>query len=145
MAESEQVAKLENPCQFILGGNARFTLRSRTTGNRFTYRVRVKENENRPPVHFVSVLTGSDNESDYAFLGTIFEGNVFRHSHKSRIGADAQSAKVFAWAFPRLADGTAPEELEVWHEGRCGRCGRVLTVPESVASGFGPECIQHVC
>jgi hypothetical protein len=28
----------------------------------------------------------------------------------------------------------------VWHEGRCGRCGRKLTVPESIESGFGPEC-----
>jgi hypothetical protein len=30
--------------------------------------------------------------------------------------------------------------LEVWHEGRCGRCGRALTVPESVERGIGPEC-----
>jgi len=27
---------------------------------------------------------------------------------------------------------------------RCGRCGRVLTVPESVESGFGPECIGRL-
>ncbi len=26
------------------------------------------------------------------------------------------------------------------HEGRCGRCGRTLTVPESVTEGIGPEC-----
>ena len=34
--------------------------------------------------------------------------------------------------------------LEVWHEGRCGRCNRALTVPESIASGIGPECAKHV-
>jgi len=33
----------------------------------------------------------------------------------------------------------------VFHEGACGRCGRTLTVPESIASGFGPECIRYVC
>ena len=31
-----------------------------------------------------------------------------------------------------------------WHEGRCGRCGRKLTVPESIEAGYGPECINLV-
>jgi hypothetical protein len=26
------------------------------------------------------------------------------------------------------------------HEGKCGRCGRLLTVPSSIESGIGPEC-----
>ena len=33
-----------------------------------------------------------------------------------------------------------PKTVEVWHEGICGRCGRKLTVPESVERGLGPEC-----
>ena len=32
------------------------------------------------------------------------------------------------------------ETVQVWHEGRCGKCGRKLTVPESLTSGLGPEC-----
>lgn len=39
-----------------------------------------------------------------------------------------------------IAGGVIPPSLEVWHEGRCGRCGRALTVPESIASGIGPVC-----
>jgi hypothetical protein len=34
--------------------------------------------------------------------------------------------------------------LEIWHEGRCGRCGRKLTVPESIHNGYGPECIHLI-
>jgi hypothetical protein len=30
----------------------------------------------------------------------------------------------------------------VWHEGSCARCGKKLTVPESIESGFGPECVK---
>jgi hypothetical protein len=30
--------------------------------------------------------------------------------------------------------------MELWHEGRCGKCGRALTVPESIESGLGPVC-----
>jgi hypothetical protein len=37
-----------------------------------------------------------------------------------------------------------PESLEIWHEGSCLRCGRKLTVPESIESGYGPECIKSV-
>ncbi|MGQ4872128.1 MAG: DUF6011 domain-containing protein, partial [Candidatus Thorarchaeota archaeon] len=31
-----------------------------------------------------------------------------------------------------------PEKVRIWHEGKCGRCGRRLTVPESIESGYGP-------
>ena len=31
-------------------------------------------------------------------------------------------------------------ELVVRHE---ARCGRTLTVPESIERGIGPECIKH--
>jgi hypothetical protein len=26
------------------------------------------------------------------------------------------------------------------HAGKCGRCGRKLTVPQSIETGIGPEC-----
>jgi hypothetical protein len=29
-------------------------------------------------------------------------------------------------------------------EGRCGKCGRTLTVPSSIATGLGPECIKSI-
>lgn len=128
--------------QFILAGNARFTLRSKLSGKRFTFKVR-RPSADRP--HFVSLLTGSDNEADYTFFGTIFGDGHFKHSAKSSIGPEAESVKVFAWFARLLAQVTTlPENLEVHHEGRCGRCGRALTVPESIESGFGPECINHI-
>lgn len=122
---------------FILAGNARFTLVSKKTGTRFTYRVRAKEGTD---LFFVSLLNGSDNESDYQFLGTIFGGRTYAHGRKSRIGQAAPSAKAMAWALPKLLAGVLPEGVEVHHEGRCGRCGRALTVPESIRLGLGPEC-----
>lgn len=128
---------------FVLAGNARLTLVSRKTGARFTYRVRRPADAGTDGVHFVSVLTGPDNEHDFQFLGTIFEGARFVHGRKSKIAEDAPSARAFAWAFRHLAQSRElPELLEVWHEGACGRCGRALTVPESIARGLGPECAQ---
>jgi len=133
----------ENTCTFMLAGNARFTVVSTKTGTRFTFRVRAAkgEDDNR---HFVSVLTGSDNNGDFTYLGTIFNGDTYSHGRRSDIGFDAPSARAARWALPRLLKGEGHAQMEVWHEGRCGRCARALTVPESIASGFGPECIHKI-
>lgn len=129
---------------FALAGNARMTLVSVKTGTRFTFRIKAKEvaKDQAPnPPWFVSLLTGRDNGSDYTFMGTIFEDGVtYRHGRKSVVTADAASAKGFAWAWSFLAKGELPPECEVWHEDKCGRCGRALTVPESILRGIGPEC-----
>jgi hypothetical protein len=66
---------------FMLGGNARVTLESQSTGARFTYRIRAAEDGG---LYFVSVLTGADNESDFAYLGTI-RGDRFEHGRKARL------------------------------------------------------------
>jgi len=123
---------------FVLAGNAVFTLRSAKTGTRFTYRVRAGKGEGAP--HFVSVLTGADNTGDYTYLGCIFEGGRFVVTSKSRISREVPSAVAFAWAWTRLSEGRELGACELWHEGRCGRCGRALTVPESIANGLGPVC-----
>ncbi len=119
---------------FMLAGNAHVTLVSTRTGVRFTFQVRQPD---ATTPHFVAVLTGPDH---YTYLGTIFGGRVFKHGVKSPIGGDAPSAKAFAWAWPYIARGETPPDCEVWHEGSCGKCGRQLTDPESIASGLGPIC-----
>lgn len=55
-------------------------------------------------------------------------------------------AKVFPWLWQKYVDPVRnlPSQIEVWHEGRCGACGRRLTVPESIANGLGPVCAGHV-
>lgn len=139
-------APLTNPDQvkrFVLAGNARITIRSTKTGTRFTYRIR-KSDDGK--VWFVSLLNGADNDTSYVFFGLIRDNRTFVHSRKSSITQDAPSAKAFHWFYHQVLDqGRMPEGLEVWHEGRCGRCARPLTVPESIESGFGPECINYVC
>jgi len=128
--------------QFMLAGNALFTLENAETGNRFTFKVR-KPDETKP--HFVSVLTGGDNERDYSFLGTIFDGGKYRHGRRSKISAAAPSAKAFDWLLRQLSlRRDLPPQVRVCHCGKCGRCGKRLTVPESVDTGFGPECIKHL-
>ena len=130
--------------RFVRAGNATITLVSRRTEARFTYKISVSDDGN---CHFVNVLSGPDNNRDYQYLGRIAR-DVFWIGRKvprpGEIKRDAPSAKAFDWAWRHLVRGELPDSLEVWHEGSCGRCGRKLTVPASIASGFGPECIQHI-
>lgn len=129
---------------FVCAGNARFTIESLETGTRFTYRVTKPRREGgligQDPPLFVSVLTGSDNTSDYEYLGVIFPDTGFRVTRRSRISDDAPSARAFRWLWKRISEDRPLEKARFWHEGRCGRCGRALTVPESIASGIGPVC-----
>ena len=135
------MALLENPARFALAGNAVFTLESIKTGARFTYRVRAAENG---PMHFVSVLTGPDNQNDYRYLGFLRRGVYFHGHAKAKISANAPSALAFDWFWRKTVRREPTPSLAIHHEGRCGRCGRPLTVPDSIRSGFGPECIGKV-
>ena len=137
---------------FVTSGRALFTLRNAANGNRVTFKVTAPKvdratGERVAPeaaqVRFVSVLTGTDNTSDYSYLGTVFADGTYRRTAKSKIGPDATSAVAAQWFFDRIKAGKPmPSALEVWHEGACCRCGRTLTVPESIESGIGPECAK---
>ena len=126
---------------FALAGNAHFTVENPTTGNRFTFRVSTpkKPARNGKTVHFVSVLTGPDNRRHYRYMATIFDGEDLRWTRKSKIAEGAPSASAFKWAFRRKFDFT-DTPAEFWHEGKCGRCARLLTVPASISKGIGPVC-----
>lgn len=143
-----------NPRRFALAGNATFTVVSKKTATRFTYQIQApKLNRDGEPVSkeqaevlFVKVLNGPDNTSNYEMFGMIFpKDGKFVPWKKSRISMDAPCAAAFKWTFENvLVTGVNHPKLEVHHSGTCGRCGRKLTVPESIQSGLGPECATKV-
>jgi len=137
---------------FALAGKALFTLRNTTTGGRFTFKVvKAKEDKDSPlpvEVWFVKMLTGPDNNTHYEFVGTFqrrrASGQIyFRYSARSRISVNAPTVKAAEWFSKCLDYDRYPSMMEAWHEGRCGRCGRRLTVPESISTGMGPKCAMR--
>jgi len=132
---------------FLFAGRAKFTLVSTATGTRYTYQVTKARGNKTTAPWFVSVLTGSDNEHDYSYMGCIFpdKPHTLRHTAKSRVTAEAPSAKAFAWYLAKLAEASEQaHRVEFWHAGECGRCGRELTDPNSIESGLGPVCAGKV-
>lgn len=138
-----RLTSIETITAFVFAGRATFTLHNRETGNRFTFRVERAPDRDLNQLFFVAVLNGPDNQRDYAYLGTATARWGYRHGQKSKIAADAQSARTAGWLFRHLRFGAPlPPQVDFHHEGTCGRCGRPLTTPESVERGLGPVCAE---
>jgi hypothetical protein len=140
---------------YLFAGDARFTLRSAKTGARFTYRVKVKKRDveggltGERLTYFVELLRGPDNGRDYRYMGVLRLPGLFNLTPASAgIGRDAAGFKALVWFLDKMTRGrdvlgkATADGVEFWHDGRCGRCGRELTVPESVARGLGPSCYE---
>jgi len=144
---------------YVWAGQAEFTVVSPKTGARYTYQVRAprrskdgtqrftREQSVDSPLRFVHVVDDGAH-----FLGTCYlqdgpDGGtqVRRYVHsqeRSRLPADDEAVKVAQWMLENLH--RLPLGLEVWHLGRCARCGRKLSVPESLTSGIGPDCAEQM-
>ncbi|MEI6586709.1 MAG: DUF6011 domain-containing protein [Sediminibacterium sp.] len=122
--------------EFILGGNATTTLVG--ASNRYTYKIKKAK---KGDIYFVSVLVGGNNETDYKYIGCISDSKGYFTTAKSGFVGMAQSL-AFGFVYSRLKQGIIDSRTQVWHEGKCGRCGRKLTTPQSIDIGFGAECIR---
>lgn len=130
--------KLSDVSSYIFAGKAIFTIRNPKTDRSFTYKITQPKDCDK---FFVKVLTGPDNTSDYEYIGFIVDSRFIYGRNKSRIFQDAPSVKAFGW-FLNNINSLGP--VECFHHGFCGRCGRLLTVIESIENGLGPECFKKV-
>lgn len=128
--ESVEAAKT-----FVTAGRALITIKSLSTDQHYTFRIRKKKGSD---VIFVSALQGPEH---FTYIGFI-RFDLFFHGAKSKIGSDTPTVKAFQFFFNDLIKGVVHKKLEVYHHGVCGRCGRTLTHPESILTGLGPECIK---
>lgn len=134
--------------RYILAGKSTFTVHNTESGGRFTFKVsKPKDGEN---IWFASVLTGPQNTNDYTYMGIIRrdpDGTLTVHqTAKSKVGQDAKSWLTFVWLVQKILIGGSqlPSQVEFLPSGRCCRCGRTLTTPESIKLGVGPECASKL-
>lgn len=146
MVREHHFASAQDIMDYVMAGRAVVTLTSQRTQKRYTFRVdqaRDKVTNERTETWFVKLLSGPDNTSDYQYMGMIRD-QQFRLTTKSSYKADSIPVRAFQFFFKHIVAGNMPPEMEVRHEGACGRCGRTLTVPASIDKGFGPECSKMV-
>jgi len=140
--------------EFFAAGKATFTLavpsefvEAHGVKPHYTFKVEHAEANGRWPENwFVKLLSGSDNETDYKTFGMLNpETGQLRLTRKTNLNDESWVVRLLRRVFANVYAGT-PERIEdagfhVHHEGRCGRCGRKLTVPSSVETGLGPVCL----
>ena len=121
--------------KFVLGGNAVFTV-SNNKGEHYTFKINKHKNDD---MFFANVLSGG--YESYSYMGVFDKDNHIVHKGAKGMDRSAKSVKVLEWAM-RVIDGKSnlPDGYDIQHEGRCGRCGRPLTDPESIKCGFGSTC-----
>lgn len=149
-----QLKTIEDVKRYMLAGKSTITIRSAKTQTRFTFKVTQKKDQSTElPIantYYVKLLNGSDNETSYTYMGMIrpnFHNPKvveFALTRGSKVTTKAESFVAFSWLFDQLSKSVLPSTVEIWHEGVCGRCGRKLTVPESIAYGIGPVCDEKM-
>jgi hypothetical protein len=139
---------------FLLAGHALFTIVSKRTGARKTFKVEQAKGEEKKGLFFVKLLVGPSNTQDYKFLGSLYvktarDAAADFASHPAlgwklnKQNWGVESSAAVEWIVKHLntvQDTDLLDHAEIWHEGRCGKCGRVLTDPTSISSGLGPVC-----
>lgn len=155
--------KLTLTHDFFFGGKAIFTVKNNVTGEHRTYQIKVTKPNARFRLASTLMLqmTGTDNTKHYSYVGKIIRKDVTairahdRKEHKagtleitngSKFTPDSKQFKSCQWILNRIWFNLDwPDSMEVNHAGRCGRCGCLLTNPESIERGIGPECwgIMH--
>ena len=119
-------------------------MRSRKTDKHFTFKVKASKKDTDDCVFFVSVLSGPDNVSNYSYIGIIgSDRKTFKLTQKSNISMDALSYQAFSFFLKNIVCNKLHNDLEVFHSGRCGRCGKLLTDPISITRGLGPHCASR--
>lgn len=102
-------------------------------GRHFTYRIREVKKGGLAGSRIIELLTGPDNTSNYKGFGFVTDKGGIRIW-----------TRCYTEAFIKHADllmGNAQDKVVAWHQaGRCNRCGRLLTDPDSITRGLGPKC-----
>lgn len=141
---------------FVLAGQSVFTVdipqqfqNSWLSKPHYTFKITQKEASAQfPESWFVSLLSGPDNISDYQYLGMLlpFNGRL-KLTKASKMRDDSVPVVLFNRICHNIWENSL-DKVEnlgfgVYHNGKCGRCGRVLTTPESIRAGLGPICISR--
>lgn len=121
--------------------NGEFTIHNPTTGNHRTFRIKTARNGNLKGKRIVSLLTGNDNTSDYKGFAFVYDDKIVVWQ-KYRGDGPWESYATLLWSM--IVKGSespyAQKGATIKESRHCARCNRLLTEPESIDRGLGPEC-----
>lgn len=136
-----RISNYHDIVRFLFAGYATFTLLDTRINERITYFVKqAEDNGKKKDMWFVSARVGMD----FLYFGYIDKDKKFNWAKTPKLSKDDLRAKYFLAFLIRVNQEQVPNFIEFWHEGICGKCGRHLTVPESINNGLGPVCRKRM-
>lgn len=120
----------DNKLNFLLGGRARFVLKSLKTEKSFSYSIKKIKN-------YYAVYS-KQKHSGYLGALTFIKGKL-RFRPNPMVHA-IPAAMAFAW----YVENINSLDCELYHQGACSMCGRALSDPESIEKGIGPVCAEKL-
>lgn len=115
---------------------AEFTIRSKATGKDYTYKIQRSAFKGNWYTHIFVEKT----YLHFDYIGQYFNGKIWLKKQP----IETPSAIAIAWVLKKVEEKQFiildTEKIDVFHLGRCLRCGKTLTDAESIEHGLGPIC-----
>jgi hypothetical protein len=122
--------------EVFLAGKSRLTIKNPETGNHIKLRMKRKKDS---PIFYLQLALLDDKEAGYRYAGAYqLESKKFFPAKDIQQGSTIE--RIANFLIEAVSNPFRLNKLEIMHEGKCCRCGRTLTNPESIQHGIGPEC-----
>ncbi|MFN3200064.1 MAG: hypothetical protein ACE366_16830 [Bradymonadia bacterium] len=136
---------------FLLSGGATLTVSFVSGGSRlsFTYRAEAfasREHGTKGQRHVAVYFTSYGQRSIFGIINPRrirAKGRGYSFARHAEVSEDHLAPEVFSRAWKSLCEGNALTGVELTHPGRCGYCGRDLSVEET-ALGLHPQCREQL-
>lgn len=125
---------------FMFAGNSIFTI-VENNNNHHSYKIYRKKTDDGSKIYHLYLKKA--NKGTYSGYFKIVDKKLtFKHSSKYGVAPDNEDIKILEFVIHNR--NNLPDNIKVYHSGRCGYCGRVLTDPKAMDRGFGPDCWKKV-
>ena len=143
---------LDRALKYVLSGSSEFKLVSGKTSREIFYRVTRKSaactgsnNDNQ----FIYWLYSGESYDSLKYLGSIYfnkNQNCFEFA-RGKLGVGNKysvEVKAILYFMNRIYSGKFNTNIEIYHNGNCGKCGKKLRNVMSINTGLDPDCAKKV-
>ena len=124
--------------KFLFAGDCWFTLQSKRTNRYFTYNIYKKGTSS---IWFLKVRD-IKNTIYSGYIRKTGNGYKYFHGIDVPIGKGDIRIVAFMWFLEHMNDKDILSKISIRHIGKCCKCGKALTDPQSINLGAGPYCAK---
>ena len=134
--------------EFILGGNANFTIHQESSNGKgaVTVKYRVQRNDNGSCWFVYTEVDNSGNTvsdgKNLKYQGYLKKDLTFNVGNKGMVNYNKVAIGGLLWVLNHSLK--LPKMVHIYHHGRCSVCGRKLTDYDSLRCGIGPTCRKKI-